>query len=144
MRIFNVPVSKSYKNDYELRDIFNNGLIISVIVSALGIFSISALILSLRKKEMGIRKVVGAGDLHLFALHLKPFLIYFLIAVGIGLPLVFYLSQKWLNNFAYHITLTPVYFILPVASTLLIIFIASGYHALRCTMVNPVDILKEE
>ncbi len=133
-----------YKDDYELKDVFYEGLILSVVVSVLGIFSISALVLSLRNREMGIRKVVGAENVQLFLLHLKPFAVFFLMSVGIGLPFVIYLSQKWLNNFAYHITLSPLSFVLPVICTLLIILVATGYHAVRCTLVNPVDILKEE
>jgi len=133
-----------YKNDYEIKDIFNSGLIISLIVSAMGIFSISALILSLKTKEMGIRKVVGAGNLHLFMMHLRPFVLFFLIAICIGLPCVFFLSRQWLENFAYHINLSAAFFIIPVAVTLGIIVLASAYHAIRGTMVNPVDVLKED
>jgi putative ABC transport system permease protein len=133
-----------YKHDYEIRDIFRSGLVISIIVSALGIFSISALMLSLRTKEMGIRKVVGAGSIQLFAMHLKPFVVFFLIAMAIGLPLVFYLSGRWLDNFAYHIDIDARYFVLPVVITMAIIFIASVYHAIKSAGVNPVDILKNE
>src|SRR5258706_8679749 len=50
-----------YKNDYEVKSIFQIGLVISILTSCLGIFSISALLVTLRTKEMGIRKVVGAG-----------------------------------------------------------------------------------
>jgi putative ABC transport system permease protein len=133
-----------YKHDYEIRDIFRSGLIISIIVSALGIFSISALLLSLRTKEMGIRKVVGAGNMQLFAMHMKPFLLFFVIAIAIGLPMVFYLSGRWLSNFAYHINVGARYFILPAIITLAIIFVASVYHAIKGAHVNPVDILKNE
>ncbi len=133
-----------YKQDYEIRDIFRSGLIISIIVSALGIFSISALLLSLRTKEMGIRKVVGAENAQLFLMHLKPFAMFFVIAIAIGLPLVFYLSDRWLNNFAYHINMDARYFILPGVITIAIIFVASVYHAVKSAHVNPVDILKNE
>lgn len=133
-----------YQNDYEIRDIFQWGLVISVVVSALGIFSISALMLSLKTKEMGIRKVVGAENLDLFIRHLKPFAVFFLIALLIGLPVVFYLSQQWLSNFAYHIDIGPAYFIVPAMLTALVILAASTYHAIRSATVNPVDILKNE
>jgi putative ABC transport system permease protein len=133
-----------YKHDYEIRDIFRSGLIISIIVSALGIFSMSALLLSMRTKEMGIRKVVGAGNAQLFVMHLRPFVVFFLIATVIGLPLVFYLSRRWLNNFAYHIDIDARYFILPGVITLAIIFVATVFHAIKSARVNPVDILKNE
>lgn len=133
-----------YKHDYEIRDIFRSGLIISILVSALGIFSISALLLSLRTKEMGIRKVVGAANAQLFLMHLKPFAIFFVIALAIGMPVIFYLAGRWLNNFAYHIDLNAMYFVLPALITVVIILGASVYHALRGANVNPVEILKNE
>jgi putative ABC transport system permease protein len=133
-----------YKHDYEIRDIFRSGLIISIIVSPLGIFSMSALLLSMRTKEMGIRKVVGAENIQLFMMHLQPFVVFFLIAIVIGLPLVFYLSGRWLNNFAYHIDIDARYFILPGVITIAIIFVAAVYHAIKSAKVNPVDILKSE
>ncbi|HZY79821.1 MAG TPA: ABC transporter permease, partial [Cyclobacteriaceae bacterium] len=133
-----------YQHDYEIRDIFRWGLIISIIVSGLGIFSISALMLSLRTKEMGIRKVVGAANSDLFLRHLKPFVIFFVIALVIGLPVIFYLSERWLNNFAYHVSLSTSYFVVPAIVTVLIILGASVYHAIRGARINPVDILKSE
>jgi putative ABC transport system permease protein len=133
-----------YQHDYEIRDIFRWGLIISIIVSGLGIFSISALLLSLRTKEMGIRKVVGAENWDLFLRHLKPFVGFFLMALVIGLPVIMYLAGQWLNNFAYHIEIGAVYFILPGLMTAGIILGASVYHGIRSARVNPVDILKSE
>lgn len=131
-----------YKHDYEIRDIFRSGLIVSILVSALGIFSISALLLSLRTKEMGIRKVVGADNAQLFWMHLKPFVVFFVIATAIGLPVIFYLSRKWLDNFAYHIDIDLKYFVLPGLVTVLIIVSASLYHAIKGSRINPVEILK--
>lgn len=133
-----------YRHDYEIRDIFQWGLVISIVVSALGIFSISALMLSLRTKEMGIRKVVGAANSQLFLMHLKPFVTFLAIGLAIGLPVIFYLSGRWLNNFAYHIELSAWYFLLPGVVTVVIVLVASVYHAVGSAKVNPVDILKSE
>jgi putative ABC transport system permease protein len=133
-----------YKHDYEIRDIFRWGLVISIIVSGLGIFSISALMLSIRTKEMGIRKVVGAANSDLFLRHLKPFAIFFVFALVPGLPVIFYLAERWLSNFAYHIGLNAGYFVVPAIITVVIILAASVYHAIRGARVNPVDILKSE
>jgi putative ABC transport system permease protein len=93
---------------------------------------------------MGIRKVVGAANSQLFLMHLKPFAIFFLIAIVIGLPLISYLSDSWLNNFSYHIDTGAWYFVLPGVITMAIILAASVYHAIRGANVNPVEILKNE
>jgi len=88
--------------------------------------------------------VVGAANSHLFLMHLKPFVIFFVIAIAIGLPVIFYLSQQWLKNFAYHINIDARYFAIPAIITIVIIIGAAVYHAIKGAMVNPVDILKNE
>jgi putative ABC transport system permease protein len=133
-----------YKDDYEIRNIFQVGLVISVLVSCLGIFSISALLVMIRAREMGIRKVIGAKELHLFLLHIKTFVKFILVAVLIAWPVIYYLSSQWLDGFAYHIDLSAWYFITPGVITLMIVLITSGYHGVKNAHVNPVDILKHE
>ena len=93
---------------------------------------------------MGIRKVVGADQLQLFGLHMRSFGQFIIIAVIIAWPVTYYLSNQWLDNYAYHIGLSPRYFILPCFITLLIVLITSGYHGWESTRVNPVEILKDE
>lgn len=133
-----------YKEDYEIRNVFQVGLVISVLVSCLGIFSLSALLVIMRAREMGIRKVVGASPLQLFVLHVKNFIKFMIIAILIAWPATYYLSRHWLDNFAYHIDLSVWYFILPGILTLLIILLTSAFHGLKSSHVNPVDILKCE
>lgn len=133
-----------YKEDNEIRNVFQVGLIISILVSCLGIFSISALLIMIRAREMGIRKVIGATPSHLFILHVKTFVKFIFVAVIIAWPLIYYLSHYWLDSFAYHIELNLWYFIVPGMITLLIVLVTSGYHGLKSAHVNPVDTLKHE
>jgi putative ABC transport system permease protein len=133
-----------YREDYQIRDIFQVGLMISIFVSCLGIFSISAFLVIVRAKEMGIRKVIGAHPLHLFALHMKQFVKFIFISFLIASPAIYYLSKHWLSNFAYHIELTAWYFIAPALATLAIVIITSAYHGIKNSRINPVDILKYE
>ncbi|HKZ36529.1 MAG TPA: ABC transporter permease, partial [Chryseolinea sp.] len=116
-----------YKEDFEIRNIFQVGLIISISVSCLGIFSISALLVMMRAREMGIRKVIGAKETHLFILHVKTFVKFILVAVIIAWPVIYYLSSQWLDGFAYHIDLSVWYFIVPGIITLMIVLLTSGY-----------------
>ena len=67
-----------------------------------------------------------------------------LVHILIASPAIYYLSQHWLSNFAYHIELTAWYFIAPALITLVIVLITSGYHGIKNSRVNPVDILKYE
>jgi len=128
-----------YHEDAQLRDIFKVGLFISLMVSCLGIFSISALMLILKAKEMSIRKVVGARSHDLFYLHISSFMKFALLATICSSPILYYLSNYWLNNFAYRIDLNMWYFVVPCLITLLIILVTSGMHGLRSSRV---DLLK--
>ncbi len=131
-----------YKSDYEVKNIFQIGLVISILTSCLGIFSISALLVTLRTKEMGIRKVVGAGSLHLFFLHTNSFLKSLFIAVLVAWPVIWFLSREWLRTFAYHVNLNLWYFIVPGIIALLITGLTSDYHGIKSAMVNTVDIFE--
>jgi putative ABC transport system permease protein len=133
-----------YKSDFEMKNIFQVGLVISMLTSCLGIFSISALLVTLRTKEMGIRKVVGASSIQLFFLHTNSFLKFLFISILLAWPLIWLLSREWLNTFAYHVELNIWYFILPGLIALLITGLTSAYHGIRSAMVNPVEILKHE
>jgi putative ABC transport system permease protein len=133
-----------YRNDYEVKNIFEVGLVISILISCLGIFSISALLVTLRTKEMGIRKIVGASSLQLFLLHTKSFLQFLIISVLVAWPVIWYLSNQWLQNFAYHVELNVWYFIIPGLIALFITMLTSGYHGIKSALINPVDVLKHE
>ncbi len=133
-----------YRNDYEVKNIFEVGLVISILISCLGIFSMSALLVTLRTKEMGIRKIVGASSLQLLLLHTKSFLQFLILSVLVAWPVIWYLSNQWLQNFAYHVELSIWYFIIPVLIALFITMLTSGYHGIKSALINPVDVLKHE
>jgi putative ABC transport system permease protein len=133
-----------YHEDNRVKNVFSAGLLISVIVSCLGIFGMSALLMVRRTKEMGIRKVSGASQSHLFFLHLRIFLVLLAIAVVITAPAAFWLANRWLDSFAYHIDMSTRHFIVPALLTFLIVFITAGLHAWRGAKVNPAQVLKGE
>lgn len=133
-----------YEEDAKLRNVFEVGLVVSIILSSLGIFSISALLLVRRRKEMGIRKVVGASRMELFVIHIKTFLFFLAGAIVLAVPAIYLLSDRWLNNFAYRIEFNFWYFIFPALITLGIILLVTGTHAIKNSLINPVDVLKDE
>lgn len=133
-----------YKKDYEVKDIFEVGLVISILISCLGVFSISALINVLRTKEMGIRKVMGASGLHLFYLHIRSLMIFAILAAVAAAPVIWFASDQWLQNFAYHIPVNLKYFVIPGALALALTLVTSGYHGIRNIRMNLVRALRHE
>lgn len=133
-----------YARDEQMKAIFQFGLVISITVCCFGIFSISALLLRLKTREACIRKVVGANDRQLFVLHTGTFLRLTMVAVVVACPLIAYLADRWLTNFAYHIHFSVSHFIVPAVIAMIITLFASGYHGLRSSRINLVNVLKEE
>lgn len=133
-----------YAKDSQMKQVFQAGLIISVLIASLGIFSISALMATLRAKEMGIRKVVGANVLQLFLLHLKRFAVFLAACIAVACPLIYWISNRWLGNFAYRIELSPYHFLLPGLVAAFILLLTVGYHAARNARINPAETLKYE
>ncbi len=132
-----------YHEDYQIRGIMNIGFIVSIIISCLVVFSISSQWFMLRTKEMSIRKVVGAGATDLFVRHVSKFLKFTAIAILIAFPLVYYLSNYWLQNFAYRINLEVSYFLVPGLLTFLITILVSGFHGIHNSKINVSEVLKE-
>ncbi|MGD1959443.1 MAG: ABC transporter permease [Fulvivirga sp.] len=133
-----------YQEDSQVASIFEVGLLISILVSCLQIFNMSAFLVLLRAKEMGIRKIIGAAPLHLFGLHIKSFIKFTFLALIIAWPLIYLLSSYWLNNFAYRIDLSLWYFLIPMLITAIIILITSGFHGIKNSRINPIEILNQE
>jgi putative ABC transport system permease protein len=133
-----------YRADEQVKNIFEIGLIVSIVISCLGIFSVSAFLIMLRTREMSIRKVVGANPIQLFVLHSKAFFQFGVVAVLIGSPFIWYLSTVWLQNFAYHINLSVWYFVLPGIIMFIVTLITIGYHGIKSSRVNLVEALKYE
>ena len=133
-----------YQEDHQVQKVLIAGLAISILVTCLGIFGMSALMMILRTREMGIRKVVGANRPQLFYLHMKVFLRVVLISLLIGSPLIYYLSSYWLNTFAYHISAGPFHLIAPGLAILMIVLVTAGWHANKNSLINPADVLKQE
>src|SRR5690606_26049581 len=77
---------------------------LSIIIAALGLFSMSAYQINIRQKEMSIRKVLGASIIQLFVQLNKPFLKVIMIANLLAIPISYLLLKNWLNNFAYRLS----------------------------------------
>jgi ABC-type antimicrobial peptide transport system permease subunit len=97
-----------------------------------------------RRKEIGIRKVLGAPVPRIVLLLSKEFAFLSTIAFLIAAPFAWYFMHQWLQQYAYRITLGPWFFVATIASSLLIAWITVGYTAIRAATANPVTSLRSE
>jgi len=135
---------KHYKADNRLAALVGYATGIAIFISCLGLFGLAAFSAEQRTKEIGIRKVLGAGTGRIMFLLSGDFLKLVLIAVVIGSPLGWWATHKWLQEFAYKTPVSWTIFIYTTAAALLIAFVTISFQAIRAAMANPVDSLKSE
>jgi putative ABC transport system permease protein len=116
----------------------------AIFLSCLGLFGLAAFTAEKRKKEIGVRKVMGASTMGILTLVSKDFVRLIIISIVIAMPLAWYFANNWLKSYAYQTNLS--WWIFAIAGILLILIavITVGYQAFKAATANPVDSLKSE
>lgn len=113
-------------------------------IASLGLFALSAYVVELRVKEIGIRKVNGANVINIFSLLSRDFLKWVVYAMLIAMPLAWFLMNYWLQNYAYRTEISWWIFALSGLLTLLVSWITISYHTSRASLTNPIEVLRNE
>lgn len=117
---------------------------LAIIISCLGLFGLAMFTSERRKKEIGIRKVLGSSVFEIVKMLTSDFTKTVIAAILISLPISFFIAKKWLENFAYNITLTWWLFFVPAILVLIIAWLTIGLQTIKAARVNPVQSLKDE
>jgi ABC-type antimicrobial peptide transport system permease subunit len=117
---------------------------LAILISCLGLFGLAAFTAERRRKEIGIRKVLGASEFSIVYLLSSEFTKLVLAAIGIALPVSYLISKNWLQNFEYRIALEWWYFIVAGLMALLVAWLTVGTQAVKAATINPVHTLKDE
>lgn len=133
-----------YENEQLQGRIFQLFAMVSIFVACLGIFGLASFTASQRRKEIGVRKVLGASVQRITNLLATDYIKMVLIASALAIPLSWYLGQKWLSEFAYKIEISPFTFVIGLIVALLVAGLSVSFQSLKAAMANPVDVLKEE
>jgi putative ABC transport system permease protein len=117
---------------------------ISIFISCLGLFALAAFMAEQRRKEIGVRKVLGASVGSITTLLSKDFIMLVLISIVIASPIAWYAMNSWLTDFAYRIDIE--WWIFPAAGFIAIVIAVAtvSYQAISAALVNPVKSLKSE
>ena len=118
--------------------------ILSLVIACLGLFGLTAFTVQQRVKEIGIRKVLGASVSSITAMLSQDFLKLVVIAAIIAFPVAWFAMNKWLQDFAYRITISWWMFVAAAAAALLIALITVGYQTIKAAIANPVKNLRTE
>jgi ABC-type antimicrobial peptide transport system permease subunit len=117
---------------------------LAILISCLGLFGLAAFTAERRRKEIGVRKVLGASITNIVLLLTRDFTRLTITAILIGLPLSYYLVRNWLGRFEYQISLQWGYFILAGAILLFISWFTVSSQAYKAAKVHPTQSIKDE
>ena len=117
---------------------------LSIIVACLGLYGLTLFIIEKRRKEISIRKVLGAEVSKILQLIFVDFTKWVLIGFFISVPAVIYFVSDWLEAYFYRIEISWITFALTFILVLGLVIITVGYQSLKAAVANPVSYLKEE
>jgi len=133
-----------YTKEIQIKKLLLFSTIIAIIIASLGLIGLASFILNKKTKEIGIRKVMGASQIQIAKILINQFLVWIIISNIIAWPAAYYLIKKWLSNFAYHISISWITFLVVAIISMLIAIITISYHAYIASSRNPIDSLRYE
>lgn len=118
--------------------------LLTIFISCLGLFGLATFDARRRVKEIGIRKVLGAGVVQITSLLSKDFLRLVMLAILIATPLAWYVMNHWLNDYAYSIGIHWGVFVVAGTASLLIAMGTVGFQSVKSSLANPILSLRDE
>ena len=137
-------IDAQYRQEDRLARIIATAAALAVLIACLGVFGLAALAVLRRRKEIGIRKVLGARISDVVVLLSRDFATLVGIAFLIALPVSFLLVQRWLEDFAYRVDVAPWTFAAAGLLALMSALLTVSFHSMRAASVNPVESLRSE
>jgi putative ABC transport system permease protein len=140
----NERFDRLYKEDRRFGAVFSVFSGFALMVAVLGLFGLISFIASQRTKEVGVRKVLGATEIHIVSLFYREFLILIGIATLIGVPIVFFGMNSWLDNYAYRISFPWQVIVFSLLVVIICSLITVSARVLKVASLNPANTLKYE
>ncbi len=137
-------IADFYKQEEQLSMLYKIFAGIAIFISCLGLYGLISFMAVQRTKEVGIRKVLGASVSNIVYLFSKEFTLLIIVAFVIAAPIAWFFMNKWLENFAFKISIGIWVFVITMMISVLIAWLTVGYRALRAAVANPVKSLRSE
>lgn len=135
---------KMYQSEQKLSTLLNIFAGLTILVACMGLFGLVEYHVHQRAKEISIRKVFGARVDSIVVTLTKQYFLLILIAFILASPLVWYGAEQWLQNFAYHIDITPMIFLKAAILISIITLLTVSSQAIKAALGNPAQVLKGE
>ncbi len=137
-------IDKMYRVEERTGSLLKDFSVLAILIACIGLFGLATYTIEQRRRELGLRKVLGASGVSVFKLISGEFMQLLFIASFISVPLSVFLLQKYLRNFAFHINLTAGIFVIALFITMLVTWLAIGYQLVTAIRTNPAKSLKYE
>lgn len=137
-------VDRLYQSEKQLGKVFITFSFVSIILACLGLFAMTTLLASQLRKEIGIRKVLGASISSIVLLMSKGYMQLIGLSFLIACSITYFMMQSWLENFAYQIKMEIWYFLMAGILLAFIAFMTMSFKSLKAARGNPVDALRYE
>ena len=137
-------IADYYKQENQLATLYKVFAGIAIFISCLGIYGLISFMAVQRRKEIGIRKVLGALGRDIVFMLSREFALLIIIAFLIAVPIAWYFMHQWLEHYVYRIHISVWFFIATICCSLVIAGLTVGYTAIRAAIANPVKSLRTE
>jgi len=117
---------------------------LAILISCLGLFGLASFVAEQRTKEIGVRKVLGAGVINLWALLSGDFVKLVALSMLIAMPLAYYCMSQWLRNYTLQTPLSAWIFIAAGGGMLIVTILTVSFQAIKAALMNPVRALRTE
>jgi ABC-type antimicrobial peptide transport system permease subunit len=137
-------IDKMYRVEERTGALLKYFSVLAILIACIGLFGLATFTVEQRRRELGLRKVLGASGRSIFRLISREFMQLLLIASLISVPLSIFMLQKYLANFAFHIQLTTGIYVLAIFLTVIVTGLAISYQLVTAIRTNPAKSLKYE
>lgn len=143
-RFVDEEYAKKFSDEKRLGDLVTVFAILAIFISCLGLFGLASFVAQQRKKEIGVRKVLGASVLNVWGLLSKEFVALVIISLLIAAPTAYYFMYNWLQSYQYRTEMAWWIFGAAGAGALLITLLTVSFQAIKAAIANPVKSLRTE
>ncbi len=140
----NESFNRQYESEIKFGQVFSIFTTLAIVIAGLGLFGLALFSVQQRTKEIGIRKVLGAGVAGITVTLSKDFIKLVTIAIIIASPIAWYFMNTWLQNFAYRIKISLWVFLIAGLFALFIALLTIIFQTLKAAVANPVKSLRTE
>lgn len=144
LRFLDEYLESNYKDSQRWSKIMDVAAILAVLIACSGLFGLTAINAMNRMKEIGIRKVLGAGFSSIVMLLNKQNIWLIIISMVIALPVWYHFANLWVAGFAYHTNIGLELFIWAGLLCFVIVILTVSFHSLRTSRINPTTLLRTE